>query len=152
MSSKSECQVSWPTRRVEVLERDDYTCQSCGESVGRNTDRFANVHHINPKSEGGSDKKSNLITLCGICHSKEHPETGMRTKSMWREPVMEEVIDALEEHGCATTGYISASTGHTSPVVKRRLDKLLFGGYIEYIHEPTAFWKLTNDPREEGEQ
>ena len=30
------------------------------------------IHHIIPKSRGGSDKKSNLIKLCSECHGLAH--------------------------------------------------------------------------------
>lgn len=50
-----------------VLSRDKYTCQICGEKQ----EKF-DVHHIIPKSQGGSNSIKNLITLCGKCHHKVH--------------------------------------------------------------------------------
>ncbi|MBI1928479.1 HNH endonuclease [Candidatus Poribacteria bacterium] len=48
--------------RLTVLERDDFTCQACGRKPA------GQVHHIKPRSQGGLDSLSNLITLCGRCH------------------------------------------------------------------------------------
>jgi len=52
--------------RIDVLERDKYTCQRCGK-VG--TTRF-HVHHILKRKEGGLDLLDNLITVCPSCHPK----------------------------------------------------------------------------------
>ena len=50
-----------------VLYRDNYTCQICGKNHGR-----LEVHHIHFKSQGGSDRMDNLVTLCSECHNKIH--------------------------------------------------------------------------------
>ena len=51
--------------RLAAIYRDDYQCMECGK---KNT-RFE-VHHITPRSKGGADTISNLITLCPECHSR----------------------------------------------------------------------------------
>ena len=50
-----------------VLNRDNYTCQCCKIKKGT-----LHVHHIVYRSNGGSDKMDNLITLCENCHKKLH--------------------------------------------------------------------------------
>lgn len=47
--------------------RDDYKCQCCGKNGCR-----LEVHHLLPRSRGGSDKLVNLITLCTDCHHLAH--------------------------------------------------------------------------------
>lgn len=47
--------------------RDDYKCQCCGKKSCR-----LEVHHLLPRSRGGSDKLANLITLCTDCHHLAH--------------------------------------------------------------------------------
>jgi DNA-binding MarR family transcriptional regulator len=61
------------------------------------------------------------------------------------------VLDAFETHGYATTGYLVEETGLTRPTLGKRLDRLYTASCIEYVHEPTAFWRLVEDPREETE-
>ena len=48
-------------------------CVACGQSEN------LNHHHLVPRSIGGSDDDSNLITLCGSCHAKAH-----QVKADWR--------------------------------------------------------------------
>ena len=50
-----------------VLSRDNYTCQICG---AKNTK--LQVHHIRFRSDGGSNRMDNLVTLCKECHDKVH--------------------------------------------------------------------------------
>lgn len=59
--------------KPEVLERDNYTCQRCfcQNHPDRPTTTILTVHHIIPVARGGQNIKSNLITLCNICHSKQ---------------------------------------------------------------------------------
>lgn len=47
--------------------RDNYTCQCCGKKNCR-----LEVHHLLPRTRGGSDKLVNLITLCTDCHQLAH--------------------------------------------------------------------------------
>lgn len=50
-----------------VLYRDNYTCRYCGTKKG-----IFEVHHKQPRSQGGSNKPGNLITLCKKCHTAHH--------------------------------------------------------------------------------
>lgn len=54
--------------RERVLERDGYGCTACGAGDRRQL----KVHHIVPRSEGGSNRMENLKTLCHRCHEKAH--------------------------------------------------------------------------------
>lgn len=55
-----------------VLNRDNYTCQMCPKSRKKKESTPLHVHHIVFRSNGGSDQKDNLITLCHPCHDKLH--------------------------------------------------------------------------------
>lgn len=60
--------------RKDVFERDNYTCQKCGDILGHNL----NAHHIVPFANcvGICEELiydvNNGITLCEECHKKEH--------------------------------------------------------------------------------
>ena len=48
------------------MERDNWTCQICGQRIGR-----LEVHHIIKRKEVRVDTDDNLVTLCKKCHGKE---------------------------------------------------------------------------------
>jgi ATP-dependent DNA helicase RecQ len=60
----------WQHIRNIVLARDQRRCVDCGEECNRGE---ADVHHLIPRSIGGSDEPSNLVTLCDGCHGAHHP-------------------------------------------------------------------------------
>lgn len=61
---------NWEDTRRLVLARDGYKCVSCSTKV---KSRDADAHHLLPRSMGGSDEPSNLLTLCDGCHAAHHP-------------------------------------------------------------------------------
>ncbi len=67
------------------------------------------------------------------------------------DEIMNRILNAFHEtDGYATTGYLVDAANSTRPTVTKRLDRLYAGDCIEYIHEPTAFWRLKEDPRNNG--
>ncbi len=66
-------QASW---RVLVFERDDYTCQKCGDDSGGNL----TAHHIEPhyRAKALRWELSNGVTLCDECHRAFHRRYGFK--------------------------------------------------------------------------
>lgn len=70
--------------RARILERDGYTCQSCGAEAGQEhpatpgKKTILQIGHIIDKSKGGSDEESNLRTQCSICNQGLQNLTPMR--------------------------------------------------------------------------
>lgn len=60
----------------------------------------------------------------------------------------ERVIEEFHRNGNLTTGALVDFTSLSRPTVTKRLDRLHAADYIEYLHEPTALWRLREDPRE----
>ena len=58
--------------RYYVFARDNYTCQVCKKSK----DKILQTHHILYVSKGGSNKPSNLITVCTDCHTNLNHKKG----------------------------------------------------------------------------
>lgn len=56
--------------RYYVFARDNYTCQVCHNGG------ILQTHHIVYKSNGGTDRADNLITVCDKCHSYENHQKG----------------------------------------------------------------------------
>jgi hypothetical protein len=66
------------------------------------------------------------------------------------DDTMRDVLDVfVATDGYATTGYLVDGANSTRPTITKRLDRLHAAECIKYVHEPTAFWQLVNDPREE---
>ena len=59
----------WQKKRLEILQRDNFKCMSCGE-----TKDTLHVHHI--RYEYGNNPwdatDKDLITLCEACHTAWH--------------------------------------------------------------------------------
>lgn len=53
----------WLILRDIVLERDKHKCTRCKSNIN------LSVHHIKPRTEGGTNDIRNLITLCNACHN-----------------------------------------------------------------------------------
>ena len=58
----------------------DQMCSICKKQT-----KDIHVHHIVPKSRGGSDKKENLINVCLDCHSKIHDVSFKGEKGLIKE-------------------------------------------------------------------
>lgn len=56
----------WQKKRLEILQRDDWTCQNCGD-----VKTTLNVHHISYYGNPWDQKDDLLITLCKECHDHE---------------------------------------------------------------------------------
>lgn len=67
-----------------VLKRDNYLCQSCKKKTKNNIQ--LHVHHIKFRSNGGTNTKNNLITLCEPCHNKLHKKKNAQEKSFKLKP------------------------------------------------------------------
>jgi hypothetical protein len=58
----------WQKKRLEILDRDNFTCKACGD-----TQETLNVHHIFylPHKEPWDIPSGFLVTLCESCHKPE---------------------------------------------------------------------------------
>ncbi len=63
-----------------------------------------------------------------------------------------QILDAFDEtDGYATTGYLLRSVEVSRVTLNRRLRDLRVADCVEYVDEPTAFMRLSNDPREDDD-
>ena len=54
--------------RQKIKERDNYTCQSCGNSTHIEPNLLLEIDHVIPVSKGGYTREENLQTLCWKCN------------------------------------------------------------------------------------
>lgn len=62
------------TLREAVFSRDNYTCQCCGRTIADHT--ILHVHHIIYRSNGGTNRMDNLVTVCEKCHTPANHKPG----------------------------------------------------------------------------
>ena len=155
----------YSSRREAVLHRDNYTCQCCGKKNCR-----LEVHHIEFKSNGGTDDEENLITLCEDCHKGVHTGTIVLNKkpkksknlkhathmSIIRSQLLKKYPDAIE-----TFGFVTSENRHRLKLKKDHcIDAcVIASGGLEFKELDVIFYKrrvskgdytLTKDAR--GEQ
>jgi len=101
----------WNTREY-VLHRDNHECQHCH---GKKKDQILQIHHINGKSEGATDRPEELLTVCKTCHEDHHagkdiiPKKGIKQfkPETFMTAIRWKLVTAL---GCKHTyGYITKS-------------------------------------------
>ncbi len=51
----------------KIIKRLDLKCSRCGWDEG-----VCDIHHINPKNNGGTDDHTNLTYICPNCHRLAH--------------------------------------------------------------------------------
>lgn len=62
--------------RINVLERDDYTCQMCGATLEDGVK--LHIDHIIPVSKGGGNDMDNLQVLCHKCNLAKHNRVDLK--------------------------------------------------------------------------
>jgi ATP-dependent DNA helicase RecQ len=95
-SSASIRSPDWGNIRESVLHRDSYRCVECGTPCGATE---ADVHHLLPRSAGGTDESSNLVTLCDGCHAAHHPKLAGRLARRVMEKWAVKLALWLDRHG-----------------------------------------------------
>ncbi|MFJ2544384.1 HNH endonuclease [Microbacterium sp. NPDC087589] len=87
MSKHSSRGAAWQRLRRDVLDRDNWTCQLCGNDLHEDDARpehDATVDHVIPKAAGGRDEPSNLIAACRRCNGIKSDKTLVRVD--WLNP------------------------------------------------------------------
>jgi len=144
-----------PSKRKEVIERDQYTCQECGCDVVLKQSQdgeTAHVHHITPITEGGDDSASNLITLCRSCHQDVHGHgVGGDPDGLWND-ADRQILDVLKEGRVTPTlaRRLLESGGfeYSRQYVSQRIIRLAEHGYVRNLYD-TGLYELVSDPRED---
>ncbi|MBE3122027.1 MAG: HNH endonuclease [Thermoplasmata archaeon] len=101
----------WNVREY-VLYRDNHTCQHC---FGKKKDSILEVHHINGKSEGATDRPEELMTVCKTCHEEHHAGIDIIPKKEIKQFKAETFMTSIRwklvnSLGCNHTyGYITKS-------------------------------------------
>jgi hypothetical protein len=57
----------WQRKRLEILQRDDFTCKLCGDK-----ETELHVNHLKYTGEPQDAPNEDLETLCKVCHALKH--------------------------------------------------------------------------------
>lgn len=78
----------WQKKRLEILQRDNWTCRNCGS--GLNEGVTLHVHHIRyiKGKKPWEYENDNLITYCENCHQKIHSEKKQNKKNECRNKIV----------------------------------------------------------------
>jgi hypothetical protein len=93
--NKLTANPGWQKRRLEIMQRDNWTCQRC-----YNTEEQLEVHHLvyRGKTKYQDYLDCELITLCRSCHQRETDNLDkaiqyfnyqIRTSGMLSDEIME---------------------------------------------------------------
>lgn len=84
----------WQKKRLEIMQRDKFMCQECGD-----TESTLNVHHLSyhPNMNPWDYDNKELQTLCNDCHSSLHDDyqTIKRIAANLNGEVMHYAVDIL---------------------------------------------------------
>lgn len=58
--------------RINVLTRDEYTCQYCGHKFAMSD---LNYDHVVPRSQGGKTEWNNIVSACYDCNARKGSRT-----------------------------------------------------------------------------
>ena len=78
--------------KAYIIAREKTNCQLCGKTV---IGKKINLHHIIPRSKGGTDKANNLALLHDSCHKKLHKkglENMLKKNKQYREATFMNII------------------------------------------------------------
>lgn len=95
----------WQKRRLEILERDRFECQDCGD-----TETTLHIHHkiYRKNAEPWDYKDSELVTLCENCHAGE-------SESLKKAP--ETLINSFKKSPFLTRNWIDIQEGVENCVI-----------------------------------
>lgn len=149
MATYRKAEKGWYALRYEVLMRDNFTCQYCGQHA---PNVRLEVDHIVPVVEGGTDDPSNLVTSCYACNrGKEGLRTSMSVTAQQtaaREGAVvvtlgDRLVQLLREHGAMSVKDIAVAMGKSSGHVAVLLNALQDKGRV--VRVARGVWELAQD-------
>lgn len=125
-------------RSLEIKERDDYTCQRCGEEkyVDGEYNTAVVTHHIVPgrelpKRDARCDL--NLVAVCARCHATIEEKPPEEQFAQCQRKVASLALDMLSD-GRVTPSYVSDIADVPEVYVRGRLRELKRLGLVHDLH------------------
>jgi len=77
--------------RNNVLLRDDFTCQYCGDNHAKSTDELT-LDHVVPRAHGGKTSWTNIVSACKPCNHGKGDNKKIVPKRMPTKPSYYELM------------------------------------------------------------
>ena len=125
----------WQKKRLEILERDEYMCQSC-----YNSEMTLHVHHmVYNNCEPWDIPNDCLTTLCERCHNIETEQKSSAGKKLLREFKkrfhaynLEEIADGLSQfQQLHETDVVASSIAFMFKTPE--MNRLILDKFFEYL-------------------
>jgi hypothetical protein len=137
--------------RYFVFARDNYTCQVC-----KKKGRILNTHHIIYRSQGGSNRASNLISVCTDCHTYEHHQKGQILWKWMKEkkkaPSFKETpfMNIVRKRVFSKYPHASITYGSVTTPIRKELelekthynDALVISGIVQDWKDESGLFKI----------
>jgi len=133
----------WYRLRFEVLERDEFTCQYCGQHA---PNVKLEVDHKVALCDGGRDVLDNLVTSCWACNRGKE---GLRSRSgrVGQAPaspapptIQSKILDALRDGGSLTVAELASRLSIKNPHASKELTGLKHQGKV--VQMGRGMWGL----------
>jgi 5-methylcytosine-specific restriction endonuclease McrA len=83
-----------PLSRTNILARDNFECQYCGEEL---SSKEATLDHVTPRSQNGPTTWDNIVCCCVECNRKKGGRTPKQAKMRLRkQPIKPEWLPVLQ--------------------------------------------------------
>ncbi len=84
--------------RFNILLRDNFTCQFCGDKYHVFDNKKLTKDHVIPKSKGGPGTWNNLVAACSDCNFKKGDTQIMKPKKVPYKPDYWELASKSKDH------------------------------------------------------
>lgn len=134
--------------RFQILERDNWTCQYCGQYA---PNVRLEIDHKVPIVNGGSDNADNLVTACWACNRgkeglrvrKQVKEGQNKTQQVMLEPTkIDQVYSMIAEQAGITAKEIAIAIGISQGHASRILTKLKDRQFVEKMGIKKYGWRV----------
>jgi len=144
----------WYKLRWKILQRDNFTCQYCGQSA---PNVKLEVDHKVPIADGGTNDEDNLVTACYACNRGKnglrqsialsgHPRPSQHNREA---PARKKIIEKLAT-GDVSASLIAKHTGIKLNVVHVLLQRLQKQGAV--INKARGVWGLKKESMPAGQE
>jgi len=126
---------NWQRRRLEILQRDDFTCQVC-----MNKDETLHVHHKQyVKGRAAWEyAEHELVTLCASCHEAMH-EQNDRMKALFALLPVDGPFSIGDAIGMVA-GWANFGKGHDLQAYKEENEHSFLIGWIAGFFADNIHW------------